>query len=863
MMSSPRKSLIAALLAALPRGLDDGAVAVVHAGELVTVTLTLPGAGRPLVTATVRRPAPASDAERQLQIPAAAVPARRPSVPPPAEAPATTTATATPAPVPLGPMLPNTVRVWIPIGPWRALEEGTREYLGHFELEDGDGHVAGMFRIAWQERATPSPGYAVAEVPVGAGLDELRVLCREEKLPLYEGELYPTLPASIEVPPIAPPGRVLRRGDAVFIPNPTEPGRSDLWLVRAIEGEYVELGRDGSVRTSSVTRAQITLGAADLWECEPWHATSPLAGPTSPLAVAEERALAAAAAAPTEARAPTEIFSVEIDGADVDGTDEDSARWAERHGLRWVCGGCLSWHVEGGCSDVTRLRMVSAVPSAHAAELLDLCESEGLEARVTPHKGTDHTLLHAGSFVFEDSASDVLAGWAVTETPKRGELIRLARGATESSVDLARLRRFTNGSGAWRIVAPRAAKPSKVAAKTPAKKAPAESPAKASTKPSKPGVSWAATREPTAEARRHGYPGACLVVKEADRDTPHLARRHPGQTDANWIDTVRIQLKSAQNLTWARLYSKAGVCLWDSRDGGEPSTGPAPKTPAKAATKPAEKVDAAPAEAPASMPLELPPPAGECEVFAPRGAVPWKQHAKKGRYCVLRHWVDGRVELLNTAPTEDAARKLWNDSHYSEPGIDEVVTVRPDGGHIGSSSRGHSAYAVPGQWVVVVPSERGWLRWRFEAEEHARERFELASTGAVADATGPAALYGPDLKEVSGPRTEALARMGAQSATQTAPQPTPDAPRRHGERRTPPRDDAANARALRGRHCIVGRTDEGWELAATRDAGETHPAWHGRAKALLSKYARVRVYDAKPRCTWDSADAQGQSGGAS
>lgn len=225
-MSSPRKSLVAAILAALPRGVDDGAVSVVHAGELVTVTLTLPGATRPLVTATVRRPAPASDAERQLAIPAAAVPARRPSVPPSAEAPATTAATAT--------------------------------------------------------------------------NDE------------------PRLVAPIVVPPIAPPGRVLRVGDAVFEGDLT-------WVVELVDVERSLVTLSCNGRTQTVDRTHITLDSADLWR----HPAADVS--TSPLTVAEERALAADAAAlpETRAAAPTEIFSVEIAWRAI--TGPRGAEW-------WVCG---------------------------------------------------------------------------------------------------------------------------------------------------------------------------------------------------------------------------------------------------------------------------------------------------------------------------------------------------------------------------------------------------------------------------------------------------------------------------------------------------------------------------------------------
>ena len=68
--------------------------------------------------------------------------------------------------------------------------------------------------------------------------------------------------ASVEVPPIAPEGRTLRVGDAVFARD------GATWVVKAIVGDEVRLDHDGLVRITVVQRDTITLDAADLWRCD-------------------------------------------------------------------------------------------------------------------------------------------------------------------------------------------------------------------------------------------------------------------------------------------------------------------------------------------------------------------------------------------------------------------------------------------------------------------------------------------------------------------------------------------------------------------------------------------------------------------
>lgn len=62
------------------------------------------------------------------------------------------------------------------------------------------------------------------------------------------------------IPPIAPPGRTLRVGDAVH------PLEGDAWTVRAIEGDQVRLALDDEAGSDiTVATRAITLDTADLW----------------------------------------------------------------------------------------------------------------------------------------------------------------------------------------------------------------------------------------------------------------------------------------------------------------------------------------------------------------------------------------------------------------------------------------------------------------------------------------------------------------------------------------------------------------------------------------------------------------------
>lgn len=66
---------------------------------------------------------------------------------------------------------------------------------------------------------------------------------------------------TVTVPPIAPEGRTLRVGDAVFARDGAP------WVVKAIVGDEVRLDHDTLVRVTVVQRETITLGEADLWQC--------------------------------------------------------------------------------------------------------------------------------------------------------------------------------------------------------------------------------------------------------------------------------------------------------------------------------------------------------------------------------------------------------------------------------------------------------------------------------------------------------------------------------------------------------------------------------------------------------------------
>lgn len=71
-------------------------------------------------------------------------------------------------------------------------------------------------------------------------------------------------------------------------------------------------------------------------------------------------------------------------------------------------------------------------------------------------------------------------------------------------------------------------------------------------------------------------------------------------------------------------------------------------------------------------------------------------------------------------------------------------------------------------------------------------------------------------------------------------------------RQTP--EPAADKRAGRGRHTILAQDASGlWTFKRER-RGEAAPAWMEIARELAASGRRVRVYDGKPRCTWDSLD---------
>jgi hypothetical protein len=92
-----------------------------------------------------------------------------------------------------------------------------------------------------------------------------------------------------------------------------------------------------------------------------------------------------------------------------------------------------------------------------------------------------------------------------------------------------------------------------------------------------PGSNWRATRDPMDASASSAR--ACLAVR--DRNAVSVKRREKGSTEAQWLQSAR-ETTERPDVRVARLYSSAGACLWDSRDGGPMTTGPSKTKPSRA-----------------------------------------------------------------------------------------------------------------------------------------------------------------------------------------------------------------------------------------------------------------------------------------
>lgn len=103
---------------------------------------------------------------------------------------------------------------------------------------------------------------------------------------------------------------------------------------------------------------------------------------------------------------------------------------------------------------------------------------------------------------------------------------------------------------------------------------------------------------------------------------------------------------------------------------------------------------------------------------------------------------------------------------------------------------------------------------------------------------------------VTGTPTTGASATDVPPASEAALGDAPASPaKRH--RQTP--EPAADKRAGRGRHTILAQDASGAWTKRERH-GEIGPVWTKLARELAASGLRVRVYDGKPRCTWDSLD---------
>lgn len=168
-------------------------------------------------------------------------------------------------------------------------------------------------------------------------------------------------------------------------------------------------------------------------------------------------------------------------------------------------------------------------------------------------------------------------------------------------------------------------------------------------------------------------------------------------------------------------------------------------------------------------------------------------------------------------------------------------------------------------WEKLTDEARGaFAVFRLGSGSHVR-----TSWGPTKDGKGVEPLLPPigRRSEIALNLEEIAAELGVTLTFEPHPVmgiPAPDAPSSSGapddapaapaklHRQTP--EPAADKRAGRGRHTILAQDASGaWTFKRERH-GETGPAWRDVATNLAASGKRVRVYDGKPRCTWDSLD---------
>lgn len=251
-----------------------------------------------------------------------------------------------------------------------------------------------------------------------------------------------------------------------------------------------------------------------------------------------------------------------------------------------------------------------------------------------------------------------------------------------------------------------------------------------------------------------------------------------------------------------------------------------------------------------------------------------------------------RAKEFDFAPSRRPIREKWNAAHPNHP----VVLDGPLGAHgptwekpartkrpnlatpppeADAQRAEEFASIVQEGFVRPVIAREAWEKLTDEARG-AFAVFRLGSGSHVRTSWGPTKdgkgvepLLPPigRRSEIALNLEEIAAELGVTLTFEPHPVmgiPAPDAPSSSGapddapaapaklHRQTP--EPAADKRAGRGRHTILAQDASGaWTFKRERH-GETGPAWRDVATNLAASGKRVRVYDGKPRCTWDSLD---------
>ena len=251
-----------------------------------------------------------------------------------------------------------------------------------------------------------------------------------------------------------------------------------------------------------------------------------------------------------------------------------------------------------------------------------------------------------------------------------------------------------------------------------------------------------------------------------------------------------------------------------------------------------------------------------------------------------------RAKEFDFAPSRRPIREKWNAAHPNHP----VVLDGPLGAHgptwekpartkrpnlatpppeADAQRAEEFASIVQEGFVRPVIAREAWEKLTDEARG-AFAVFRLGSGSHVRTSWGPTKdgkgvepLLPPigRRSEIALNLEEIAAELGVTLTFEPHPVmgiPAPDAPSSSGapddapaapaklHRQTP--EPAADKRAGRGRHTILAQDASGaWTFKRERH-GELAPAWTEIARELAASGKRVRVYDGKPRCTWDSLD---------